>query len=135
MNHPVPISAPIRVCLVDDQRLMRDGLRTLLELEEDLEVVGEADEGQAALQLYEAVQPDVVLMDVRMPGMDGVEATRRMLARWPDARVIILTTFDDDEQENERNNEPGGKGERHQSQTKGAACDNDPSAEAPDRFA
>jgi DNA-binding NarL/FixJ family response regulator len=89
-------SPSIRVCLVDDQRLMRDGLRTLLELEEGLEVVGEAEEGQAALQLYEAVHPDVVLMDVRMPGMDGVEATRRMLARWPDAKVIILTTFDDE---------------------------------------
>jgi YesN/AraC family two-component response regulator len=67
MIHPAPISAPIRVCLVDDQRLMRDGLRTLLELEEDLAVVGEAEEGQAALQLYEQVQPDVVLMDVACP--------------------------------------------------------------------
>ncbi len=88
--------APIRVCLVDDQRLMRDGLRTLLELEDGLDVVGEAEEGQAALHLYEAVHPDVVLMDVRMPGMDGVEATRQMLNRWPDAKVIILTTFDDE---------------------------------------
>jgi len=96
MNHPVPNNAPVRVVLVDDQRLMRDGLRTLLELEDGLEVVGEAEEGQAALKLYEAVHPDVVLMDVRMPGMDGVETTRRMLARWPEARVIILTTFDDE---------------------------------------
>jgi DNA-binding NarL/FixJ family response regulator len=84
------------VCLVDDQRLMRDGLRTLLELEEDLQVVGEAEDGTAALQLFEALRPDVVLMDIRMPVMDGVEATRQMLARWPEARVIILTTFDDD---------------------------------------
>jgi DNA-binding NarL/FixJ family response regulator len=96
MKTPAADNAPIRVCLVDDQRLMRDGLRTLLELENDLEVVGEAEEGEAALQLYQAVQPDVVLMDVRMPGMDGVEATRQMLLRWPDARVIILTTFDDE---------------------------------------
>lgn len=86
----------IRVCLVDDQRLMRDGLRTLLELEEDLQVVGEAEDGAAALQLFEALRPDVVLMDIRMPVMDGVEATRQLLARWPEARVIILTTFDDD---------------------------------------
>ena len=96
MKTPAADNAPIRVCLVDDQRLMRDGLRTLLELEHDLEVVGEAEEGEAALQLYQAARPDVVLMDVRMPGMDGVEATRQILLRWPDARVIILTTFDDD---------------------------------------
>jgi len=87
---------PIRVLLVDDQRLMREGLRTLLELEPDLQVTGEAGDGQAALDAYAAAQPDVVLMDIRMPGMDGVEATRRMRERWPSARVIILTTFDDD---------------------------------------
>jgi DNA-binding NarL/FixJ family response regulator len=86
----------IRVMLVDDQRLMRDGLRILLELEPDLEVVGEAGDGQAALDTYAAAWPDVVLMDIRMPEMDGVEATRRLCARWPEARVIILTTFDDD---------------------------------------
>lgn len=90
------MSERIRVMLVDDQRLMRDGLRILLELEPDLEVVGEAGDGQAALDTYEAVRPDVVLMDIRMPEMDGVEATRRLCARWPEARVIILTTFDDD---------------------------------------
>ncbi len=87
---------PIRVLLVDDQRLMRDGLRVLLELEPDLEVVGEAEDGETALEAYAALQPDVVLMDIRMPGMDGVEATRRIRERWPEARVIILTTFDDD---------------------------------------
>jgi DNA-binding NarL/FixJ family response regulator len=75
---------------------MREGLRTLLELESDFEVVGEAGDGQAALEAYEQLKPDVVLMDIRMPVMDGVEATRRLRARWPEARVIILTTFDDD---------------------------------------
>jgi DNA-binding NarL/FixJ family response regulator len=88
---------PIRILLVDDQRLMREGLRILLELEPDLKIVGEAGDGQAALQAYADLQPDVVLMDVRMPGMDGVEATWRLRERWPDAHVIILTTFDDDE--------------------------------------
>ncbi len=89
-------AAPIRVLLVDDQRLMREGLRTLLELEQGLEVAGEAENGQAAIQLVESLQPDVVLMDIRMPGMDGVEATRRLMLRWPEIKVIILTTFDDD---------------------------------------
>jgi len=87
----------IRILLVDDQRLMREGLRILLELEPDLKVVGEAEDGQAGLEAYEKLQPDVVLMDVRMPGMDGVEATWRLRERWPEARIIILTTFDDDE--------------------------------------
>ncbi len=87
----------IRVLLVDDQRLVREGLRVLLELEEDLEVVGEAEDGQAALEAYDRLRPDVVLMDVRMPGMDGIEATRRLRLRWPEARVILLTTFDHDE--------------------------------------
>jgi len=87
----------IRILLVDDQRLMREGLRILLELETDLEIVGEATNGGEALSAYAEVEPDVVLMDVRMPGMDGVEATWRLRERWPSARVIILTTFDDDE--------------------------------------
>ena len=88
---------PIRLLLVDDQRLMREGLRTLLELEPGLQVAGEAGNGQEALEAYAVHLPDVVLMDVRMPLMDGVEATRRLRERWPAARVIILTTFDDDE--------------------------------------
>jgi DNA-binding NarL/FixJ family response regulator len=91
------MSDTIRVLLVDDQRLMREGLRILLELESGLEIVGEAADGQAALEAYADLLPDVVLMDVRMPGMDGVEATWRLRERWPEARVIILTTFDDDE--------------------------------------
>jgi DNA-binding NarL/FixJ family response regulator len=87
----------IRILLVDDQRLMREGLRILLELEPDLEVVGDAESGEAALNAYAELLPGVVLMDVRMPGMDGVEATWRLRERWPEARVVILTTFDDDE--------------------------------------
>jgi DNA-binding NarL/FixJ family response regulator len=86
----------IRVLLVDDQKLMREGLRILLELEPDLEVVGEAGDGQAALDAYADLSPDVVLMDIRMPGMDGVEATWRLREHWPEARIIILTTFDDE---------------------------------------
>jgi DNA-binding NarL/FixJ family response regulator len=88
---------PITLLLVDDQRLMRDGLRTLLELEDDLKVVGEAGNGEEALARYAEYTPAVVLMDIRMPGMDGVETTRRLRARYPNARIIILTTFDDDE--------------------------------------
>ena len=87
----------IRVLLVDDQRLMREGLRTLLDLEPDIEVVGEAGNGAEGLAAHAALRPDVTLMDVRMPEMDGVAATRRILAGDPAARVIILTTFDDDE--------------------------------------
>jgi DNA-binding NarL/FixJ family response regulator len=89
-------SRAIRVLLVDDQRLMREGLRLLIELESGLAVVGEADDGQAALEAFDSFSPDVVLMDVRMPGMDGVKATRQLRERHPNARVIILTTFDDD---------------------------------------
>lgn len=76
---------------------MRDGLRTLLELEPDLEVVGEAENGSEALVAYVSLRPDVVLMDIRMPEMDGVEATRKLMQSDPAAKVIILTTFDDNE--------------------------------------
>lgn len=89
--------APIRVLLADDQRLMREGLRTLLELEPDLVVVGEAADGTEAVARAAELSPDVVLMDVRMPAMDGIEATRRIVAADPAARVILLTTFDEDE--------------------------------------
>lgn len=88
--------SPLRVLLVDDQRLMREGLRTLLELEPDIVVVSEAENGAAALNAYAEHQPDVILMDIRMPVLDGVEATRQLCQQWPHARVLILTTFDDD---------------------------------------
>jgi DNA-binding NarL/FixJ family response regulator len=91
-----PMTDKIRLLIVDDQRLMREGLRTLLELEHGFEIVGEAANGQAALDAYAELMPDVVLMDIRMPGMDGVEATRRLCTSWPETKVIILTTFDDD---------------------------------------
>jgi DNA-binding NarL/FixJ family response regulator len=91
------MAGSVSVLLVDDQRLMRQGLRVLLELEPGIEVVGEADDGASALEAYAAHPPDVVLMDIRMPGTDGVEATWRLRERWPQARIIILTTFDDDE--------------------------------------
>lgn len=88
---------PIRVLLVDDQRLMRDGLRTLIELESDLNVAGEAEDGLQAITAYRDLGPDIVLMDVRMPNLNGVEATRRIKADWAEANILILTTFDDDE--------------------------------------
>jgi DNA-binding NarL/FixJ family response regulator len=87
----------IRVVLVDDQTLMRQGIQTLLELEGDLEVVGVAGNGREAITAVERARPDVVLMDIRMPEMDGVAATRALTERFPAIGVIILTTFDDDE--------------------------------------
>jgi DNA-binding NarL/FixJ family response regulator len=87
----------IRVLLVDDQRLLREGLRTLLELHRDLRVVGEAGDGHEAEDMAARLQPQVVLMDLRMPRLDGVTATQRIKQRWPDVQVLVLTTFDDDE--------------------------------------
>jgi DNA-binding NarL/FixJ family response regulator len=87
----------IKVLLVDDQTLIRQGIRLLLEIEPDIQVVGQAGDGGAALEQVEALHPDVVLMDVRMPGMDGVAATRELSRRHPEVKVIILTTFEDDE--------------------------------------
>jgi len=88
---------PIRILLVDDQALFREGLRTLLSVHADLEVVGEAGNGEEAVRLAAAAHPNVVLMDVQMPVLDGVAATRRLRAAQPECRVIMLTTFDDDE--------------------------------------
>ena len=87
----------IKILLADDQALFREGLHTLLSIQADLDVVGEASNGAEALQLAAATQPDVILMDVQMPVLDGVAATRRLRAEQPACRVILLTTFDDDE--------------------------------------
>jgi DNA-binding NarL/FixJ family response regulator len=89
---------PIRVLLVDDQALFREGCRTVLSVRQGIEIVGEAANGEEAVQRVQALRPDVVLMDLRMPILDGVAATRRIHAGHPRSRVIVLTTFDDDEQ-------------------------------------
>jgi DNA-binding NarL/FixJ family response regulator len=90
-------NAPITVLLVDDQPLLRMGFRLILEGEEDLRIVGEASDGTEAIRLVGELSPDVVLMDVRMPVLDGIEATRAITATGSCARIIILTTFDVDE--------------------------------------
>lgn len=87
----------IKVLLVDDQSLFREGLKTLLEVQPDFQVVGEASNGEESLRLTATEQPDVILMDLRMPVMDGVTATRRIRDLFPSIHVIVLTTFDDDE--------------------------------------
>ena len=87
----------VRVVLVDDQALVRTGFRMILDGTDDIEVVGEAGDGSTAVDVVAEVRPDVVLMDVRMPGVDGIEATRRVRALPTAPRVIILTTFDLDE--------------------------------------
>ncbi len=87
----------IKVLLADDQLLIRQGISLLLEIENDIQVVGQAANGEEALHQVEALHPDVVLMDVRMPVMDGIAATRELNARFPEVGVIILTTFEDDE--------------------------------------
>jgi DNA-binding NarL/FixJ family response regulator len=87
----------IRVLLVDDQALVRSGFRMILDARDDLEVAGEADDGAIAVELARELDPDVILMDIRMPTLDGVEATRQIAERGLRARVLILTTFDLDE--------------------------------------
>ena len=87
----------IRVLIADDQALVRGGFRSILAGQADIEVVGEAEDGNQAVDLTEQLAPDVVLMDIRMPGIDGIEATRRLVARGIATRVLMLTTFDVDE--------------------------------------
>ncbi|WP_457253124.1 response regulator [Pedococcus sp. P5_B7] len=94
---PSPATGTIGVLIVDDQALVRAGFRMILEIEPDLRVVGEAADGEEAVAQVAALRPDVVLMDVRMPGLDGIAATKRLLAEGPAAtRVVMLTTFDMD---------------------------------------
>lgn len=88
----------IRLMLVDDQSLFREALRTLLALQPDFEIVAEAENGQRAIAVAKAQRPDVILMDLRMPVMGGVEATRGVLAAIPATRVVVLTTFEEDEE-------------------------------------
>ena len=91
---------PVRVLLADDQHLVRTGFRVILEVEDDIEVVGEAADGERAVAMVRALRPDVVLMDVEMPGVDGLEATRRIIAEQDGPggpAVLILTTFDRDD--------------------------------------
>jgi DNA-binding NarL/FixJ family response regulator len=87
----------IRILIADDQPFFRQGLADLLDLEEDLEIVGQANHGKEAIALTQQLQPDVILMDVRMPVCDGVEATRDIHQRFPWIRILVLTTFDEDE--------------------------------------
>jgi DNA-binding NarL/FixJ family response regulator len=88
---------PVRVLLVDDDQLMRAGLRSVISSDEHSEVVGEASDGRGAVQRVRSLAPDLVLMDVRMPGLDGIAATREVLAACPEVKVVILTTFEQDE--------------------------------------
>ena len=91
------MSEPVRVLLVDDDDLMRAGLRAVLRSDESVEVIGEAGDGHEAIEKARRLRPDVVLMDLRMPRLDGVAATRRLLAVAPDVKVLVLTTFEEDD--------------------------------------
>jgi len=87
----------MKIIVCDDQAIVRDGLELLLKLEKDIEVIGVAQDGAEAVELVTKHAPDMVLMDLKMPGMNGVEATRRICAEYPSVKVLVLTTFDDDE--------------------------------------
>lgn len=87
----------IRVVVADDHPAFRAGLRLMLDIAEDVDIVGEAEDGARVVDVVQELQPDVVVMDLRMPGLDGIEATRRLLAVQPDLGVVVLTMFEDDE--------------------------------------
>jgi DNA-binding NarL/FixJ family response regulator len=89
--------SPVRVLIVDDDDLMRAGLRSVLSSDATIEVVAEAGDGRAGVERVRELRPDIVLMDVRMPDLDGISATREVLAARPDVKVVILTTFEEDE--------------------------------------
>jgi DNA-binding NarL/FixJ family response regulator len=91
------MTAPVRILVADDEAIVRDGLRTILDLEDDLTVVGEAADGAQAVAAARELRPDVALVDVQMPGLDGIEATRQMLKAPDPPRVLVLTTFDRNE--------------------------------------
>jgi DNA-binding NarL/FixJ family response regulator len=91
------VSQSIRILIAEDQRIVREGLRAVLEDEDEIEIVGEAANGEEAVALFAALRPDVVLMDLQMPLVDGPEATRRIRERYPDARILVLTTYATDE--------------------------------------
>jgi len=86
---------PIRIVIADDHKIMRDGLRKLLEQEEDMKVVAEAEDGYSILDLAEEVKPDVIIMDVSMPNLNGIEASRKILARFPEIRIVALSMHND----------------------------------------
>lgn len=91
------MAEPIRILIADDHEVVRDGLRLILEDEEDFAVVGEAADGKEAVRLTGELQPLVVLMDLRMPGMGGLEAIKQIRVRWPEVAIVILTTYNEDE--------------------------------------
>lgn len=87
----------MKIIICDDQAVIRDGLEMLLTLEKDFEVIGTAQDGAEAVELVSKNQPDLVLMDLKMPGMNGIEATRQIRTNFPEVKVLVLTTYDDDE--------------------------------------
>ena len=91
------MTRPLRIALVDDQDLVRSGFRMILDAQKDMCVVGQASDGVSALDMVKATHPDIVLMDIRMPTLDGISATRAVLGTDPDLKVLILTTFDVDD--------------------------------------
>ena len=97
VSEGMPNTTPLRLLVADDQAIIRRGLALMLDAEPDIQVVGQAADGQEALEMAEALRPDVVVMDLQMPRLSGVAATRLLAGRLPRTRVVVLTTFDDDE--------------------------------------